>query len=104
MIVAEWLHVMMKAMVESTLFIGYSVGTHNPTINSHLQFGDDTLLIRVKSWVNVRVLGASLVLFETMLGQKVNFHKSMLVCINIDESWFIEATSILPLKIGRISF
>jgi hypothetical protein len=54
---------------------------------SHLQFADDTLLLWVKSWANVRALRAVLVLFETMSGLKVNFNKSMLMGVNIPDSW-----------------
>jgi len=34
-----------------------------------------------------------------MSGLKVNYHKSMLVNINIDDSWLIEAASILSVKL-----
>ncbi|GAU31199.1 hypothetical protein TSUD_210560 [Trifolium subterraneum] len=37
---------------------------------SHLQFADDTLILGVKSWANIRALRAVLVLFETMSGLK----------------------------------
>ncbi|KEH38240.1 hypothetical protein MTR_2g064455 [Medicago truncatula] len=39
-----------------------------------------------------------------MSGLKVNYHKSMLVGINIDESWLNEATSVISCKIGRVPF
>jgi len=71
---------------------------------SHLQFADDTLLIGVKGWSNVRALRAALVLFENMLGLKVNYHKSMLFDINIEDSWLFEAVSILSCTIGRFPF
>jgi hypothetical protein len=37
-------------------------------------------------------------------GSKVNYHKSILVGINIVESWLQEAFSILSCKIGKIHF
>lgn len=40
---------MMKAMVGSALFRGYSVGSSNLVVVSHLQFADDTLLLGEKS-------------------------------------------------------
>jgi len=95
---------MMTTVTEANLFIGYSVGSNNPTVNSHLQFVDDTLLMGVKSWENVRALRAVLFLFESMSGLKVNFHNSMLIRINIDESWVHEAVSVLSCKIGRLPF
>ncbi|GAU37198.1 hypothetical protein TSUD_30630 [Trifolium subterraneum] len=49
----------------------------NSVAISHLQFADDTLLVGVKSWANVRALRAVLILFERISGLKVNFHKSL---------------------------
>jgi len=39
-----------------------------------------------------------------MSGLKVNFHKSMSVDININESWLNEAASVLSCKVGRVPF
>lgn len=71
---------------------------------SHLQFVDDTLLIGDKSWANVCVMRATLVLFEAMSGLKVNFHKSSLVGVNIINSWLHEAASVLGCKGGKMPF
>jgi len=43
------MHVLMTTVVEATIFTGYSVGRYNPTVISHLQFADDTVLLGVKS-------------------------------------------------------
>ncbi|CAJ2632329.1 unnamed protein product [Trifolium pratense] len=104
LLAAEGLNVLMEAMVARNLFQGYSVGGQGSVSVSHLQFADDTLLMGVKSWANVRALRAVLVLFETMSGLKVNFNKSMLVGVNIPESWLCEAASILCCKVGKIPF
>ncbi|CAJ2644025.1 unnamed protein product [Trifolium pratense] len=101
---AEGLNVLMEAMVARNLFTGYSVGGQESIVVSHLQFADDTLLMGVKSWANVRALRAVLVLFETMSGLKVNFHKSVLVGVNIPDSWLDEAASVLCCKVGKIPF
>ncbi|XP_024640670.1 uncharacterized protein [Medicago truncatula] len=68
------------------------------------QFADDTLLVRVKSWSNVRALKAVLVLFESISGLKVNFNKSMLFGVNVNESWLHEASSVLRCKHGSLPF
>ncbi|GAU51437.1 hypothetical protein TSUD_413370 [Trifolium subterraneum] len=68
---AEGLYVLMEAVVDRHLFEGYRIGERDPVPVSHLQFADDTLLLGVKSWVNMRALRAVLVLFETMSGLKV---------------------------------
>jgi len=104
LLAAEGLNVSMTSTVNSNLFTGYSIGAHTPTVLSHLQFADDTLLLGVKSWANVRALRAILVMFENLSGLKVNYHKSMLVGINIVDSWLQEAASILSCKIGNIPF
>jgi len=76
----------------------------NQAVVSHLQFADDTLLLGNKSWVNVRALRATLVIFESMSGLKVNFNKSLLVGMNISDSWLNEAATMLTCKVGRIPF
>ncbi|CAJ2630732.1 unnamed protein product [Trifolium pratense] len=94
----------MEAMIANNLFKGYSIGEEGSMTVSHLQFADDTLLLGVKSWANVRALRAVLVLFETMSGLKVNFNKSMLVGVNIPDSWLGEAASALCCRVGKIPF
>ncbi|KEH40917.1 hypothetical protein MTR_1g037510 [Medicago truncatula] len=73
----------------------YEVGSVNSTVIFHLQFVNDTLLLGVKSWANVRALWVVLVLFELISGLKVNFNKSTLVRVNIAATWLSEAVTIL---------
>ncbi|KEH25429.1 hypothetical protein MTR_6g022740 [Medicago truncatula] len=74
------------------------VGLGDSVTVLHFQFVDDTLLLGEKSWVNVRALRVVLVLFEALSSLKVNFHKSMLVGVNINGSWLTEAAAILRCK------
>ncbi|GAU28621.1 hypothetical protein TSUD_55650 [Trifolium subterraneum] len=104
LLAVEGLHVLMEALEEHNLFTGYRVGNSAPISVSHLQFADDTLLMGTKCWANVRALWAVLVLFETMSGLKVNFNKSMLVGVNISDSWLGEAASALGCRVGKIPF
>jgi len=105
LIAAEGLNVMMNALVEAGHFSGYKVGANNNLVSiTHLQFADDTLLIGDRSWANIRALKALLILFEATSGLKVNFHKNMLVGVNIQDSWLAEAASILHCKLGRVPF
>jgi len=104
LIAAGGLNVMMKALVEAGLFSGYKVGANNHVSITHLQFVDDTLLIGERSWANIRALKALLLLFEVTSGLKVNFHKSMLVGVNIHDSWLAEASSVLNCKLARSPF
>jgi hypothetical protein len=61
-------------------------------------------LLGEKRWANVRALRAVLNLFADMSGLKVNFQKSLLVGVNISDSWLTEAASILNCKVGKIPF
>jgi hypothetical protein len=69
---------------------------------SHLQFTDDIVTFAEKSWANMRTIKAMLLLFETMSGLKVNFHKSLLVGVNVGDSLLEEASSVLSCKLGRL--
>jgi hypothetical protein len=91
-------------VVERNIFVGYKVGAASSVSVTHLQFADDTLLIGTKSWANVRAMRAVLVLFEAMSGLKVNFNKSMLVGVNVSDSWLNEASSVLRCRVGKVPF
>ncbi|KEH16957.1 hypothetical protein MTR_0061s0090 [Medicago truncatula] len=82
----------------------YKVGAPSSVSVTHLQFADDTLILGVKSWANVRAMRAVLVLFEAMSRLKVNFNKSMLVGVNVSDSWLNEAASILRCRVGKVLF
>ena len=43
-------------------------------------------------------------LFESLSGLKVNFHKSMLFGVNVNDSWFHEAAVVMHCKHGRLPF
>jgi len=104
LLAAESLNVMMSAVVTTGLFTPYSIGAKEPVLVSHLQFADDTLLIGVKSWANVRAMKAVLLLFEVVSRLEVNFHKSMLFGVNVSDSWLHEAVVVMHCKDGWIPF
>jgi mannosylglycoprotein endo-beta-mannosidase len=104
LLAAEGLSVMMRTVVHSNLFTGYTVGLRTPSVVSHFQFADYTLLMGVKSWANIRPLRAVLALFAAVSDLKMNFHKSMLVRVNVPETWLTEAASVLGCSVGRILF
>jgi len=80
----------MNATIMTCLFTSYNIGNTNKVVISHLQFAYDTLLVGVKSWVNVRSLKAVLILFEVISGLKVNFNKSLPVGVNVNDFWLTE--------------
>jgi hypothetical protein len=52
--IIDGMNVLMQAMVEGNRFVAYRVGGQEDVSVSHLQFADDTLLLGIKSWTNVR--------------------------------------------------
>jgi len=71
---------------------------------THLQFANDTLLLGEKSWLNVCSMRAALLLFEEIYGLKVNFHKSMLTGVNVNDSWLAEVALVMNCRRGSIPF
>jgi len=47
---------------------------------------------------------AVLILFEAISGLKVNFNKSQLVGVNIQESWLSEAALVMKCRVGSLPF
>ena len=90
LLAAEGFNILMNAAVEAQLFRGYGVGRDEEVGLTHLQFADDTLIIGEKSWRNVRSMHVVLLLFEEISGLKVNFHKSILTGVNVNETWLVE--------------
>lgn len=102
-VAAEGLHLLMSKAVQCNLFEGYRFRSEGKLV-SHLQYAVDTIIVGVKSWKNVWDIEASLQLFEMVSGLKINFHKSLLVGINIYQSWLEEAASVLHCRIGAFPF
>jgi len=100
LLAAEGFNILMNALVGAQLFQGYGVGRDEEVRLTHLQFADDTLILGAKSWQNVRSMRAVLLLFEEMSGLKVNFHKSMLTGVNVNESWLAEASVVMNCRRG----
>jgi len=104
LIAAEGFNVLMQALVEAQLYKGYRVGREGEVRITHLEFADDTLILGEKSWLNVRSMRAVLLLFENISSLKVNFHKSMLTGVNVNDSWLREAALVLNCRRGIVPF
>lgn len=92
--VAEGFHVLVEKMLDLEKFRGFKFDNQSDQI-SHLQYTDDTLIIGAKSWYNVRTIKADFKLFEMISNLKVDFHKSLLVGINISHDWLEVASKAL---------
>jgi len=104
LLAVEGFNVLMNAVVGTDMFHDFGVGDGRDVHISHLQFGDDTLIIGEKSWQNVRSIRAVLLMFEEVSGLRLHFHKSMLTGMNISDSWLTEAASVMNCRRGSIPF
>lgn len=65
----------------------------------HLQFDDDTLIMGEKSWANIKAIKSIILLFELTYELNINFHKNLLVGINVNDSWLEEAVAVLHSRV-----
>jgi hypothetical protein len=103
LLVAEGFAGLMRSAVEKNLFKGFRVGTEGLVI-SHLQYADDTLCIGEASMENLWTLKAILRGFELASGLKVNFGKSSLIGVNVNNNFMEEGCSFLNCKRSVIPF
>jgi hypothetical protein len=69
-----------------------------------LQFADDTMFMSEGSWENIWTVKAILRSFELVSGLKINFSKSSIVGINLDDDFVEAASTFLSCSIGSIPF
>lgn len=86
LIAAEGFNVMLNATIHAGILSGYNVRVDSIFWISHLQFVDDTLLLAEKIGVNIRAIKANLIMFQIIYCLKVNFHKSLSIGVNMEES------------------
>ncbi|GLT98279.1 hypothetical protein SLE2022_157910 [Rubroshorea leprosula] len=101
-IVAEGLHALLAEAERKNLFKGVTTSTNAPI--SHLQFADDTVLLSEASVSSIRAIKFIMRWFEIMLGLKINFSKSILYGVNVDNQWIDMAAQILNCKHGSLPF
>ena len=69
-----------------------------------LQFADDTILVGEGNWDNLWTIKTILRSFEIVSGLKVNFYKSKLYGINIEDSFLRASSSFLHCAVESIPF
>jgi hypothetical protein len=70
----------------------------------HLQYADDTLIVGEACVENLWYVKAILRWFELMSGLKVNFFKSSLMGIHVEDSFLEVASKFLNCKLGKLPF
>lgn len=103
LMMAEGLTGLMRNAVALGLFKGFKVGNGGEEV-SILQYADDTLLVGEASWENLWSMKAILRCFELVSGLRVNFHKSRVIGINVEQQFQHDAAMFLNCKSGKIPF
>ncbi|GKV30536.1 hypothetical protein SLEP1_g39339 [Rubroshorea leprosula] len=101
LIVAEGLNGIISSAVEKALFEGVQIGRGDLRI-SHLQFADDTLLMGKATEENIWTTKCIMQAFELVSGLKINYGKSSLIGINVNDVWEKEMTCLLNCKSGSL--
>ncbi|XP_028061933.1 uncharacterized protein LOC114265350 [Camellia sinensis] len=83
-IVAEGLNILLVRAKEMSLIKGATIRNNGLTV-THLQFADDTILFCEAEWVEVVTIKRILRCFEIFSGLKINYHKSVIAGIGVDE-------------------
>ncbi|GAU51438.1 hypothetical protein TSUD_413380, partial [Trifolium subterraneum] len=102
LIVAEGLSALMHKVVSLGFFRGFKVCPE--VVVSHLQYADDTLFIGEACVENLWTMKAILRWFELISGLKVNFFKSRLFGVNVENAFMDQAASFLHCKKGDFPF
>jgi hypothetical protein len=103
LLVAQGFGGAMRRAEELGMFKGFKIRNYGPTI-SHLQYADDTLCIGEATVENIWTLKAILRGFERASGLKVNFWKSSLMGVNIDDTFMEMACNFLNCIRGDFPF
>lgn len=89
-LVMEVLTVLMRKAIEIREFRGFKI--NDTEVVTMLQFADDTIILAEGDTPNLWSIKFILRGFELMYGLKVNFYKSNIYDVNV-EDWFLNATS-----------
>lgn len=98
-LVVETLSLVIEKATNLGLWEGVETSRGGPKI-SHLQYADDTVIFcppKVEFLLNIK---KTLILFQLASGLQVNFHKSSIHGIHLDDSWLQSMAKTLLCKVG----
>ncbi|GLT48339.1 hypothetical protein SLA2020_219710 [Shorea laevis] len=101
LIIAEGLNRLVSEAVKKRKLEGVEVGNRGFRI-LHLQYADDTILFGAATDENVWAMKGILRAFELVSGLKINFNKSQLVGICVEDEWLNKMSWVLRCKKGAL--
>lgn len=102
LVVVEGLAGLFRKAEDNNCFRGFSVA-NNLTV-SLLQFADDTILFCDGNYRNLWCIKAILRSFEMCSGLKINYSKSNVFGVNLEEQVLRSVSAFLPCSRGKIPF
>ena len=99
-IAAEALNRLIIKATKASLWEGIRISKESPPL-THLQYADDTIMFchpDIHSLVNIK---KTLIIFQLISGLQINFHKSSIMGINIENCWLLSAAETLHCKVGH---
>ncbi|XP_028101309.1 uncharacterized protein LOC114300656, partial [Camellia sinensis] len=102
-ITVEGLDILLSRAKELGLIRGVNIGSEGLNL-SHLQFVDDTILFCEADWVEVTNVKRILRCFEVVFGLKINYHKSAISGVGIEEESVVEFASRLNCPCQKLPF
>ncbi|GKV29684.1 hypothetical protein SLEP1_g38589 [Rubroshorea leprosula] len=102
-IVAEGLNGLMSSAVDKERYKGVGIGNGDAMV-THLQFADDTIFFGDATEDNIRVIKCIVRTFELVSGLKINFGKSQLIGVGVDQNWSAKMAYQLCCKEGKLPF
>ncbi|GJW74053.1 hypothetical protein Tco_0133423 [Tanacetum coccineum] len=99
----KWLNAIVSTTVEKGAFRGVVVDANNVTV-SNLQYTDDTIFFGEWNKENAKSLMCLLKCFEKVSGLKVNYNKSKLYGIGVNEREMLEMARWMGCGIGEFLF
>jgi hypothetical protein len=103
LLVVERIGLLMSRAVSLCFFKPFLIKNSGVSV-SHLQYADDTLFIGEACMENLWCVKAILRWFELMSGLKVNFAKSRLLGVEMEDSFLHVTSKFLNYKIGKFPF
>ncbi|KAE8704873.1 hypothetical protein F3Y22_tig00110435pilonHSYRG00103 [Hibiscus syriacus] len=99
----ELLHLLLTKAVDMGLFSGFDLGLQDRAFKlSHLQFADDLIIFSKGSIRELRNIRRVLLIYELLVGLKLNLGKSRIFGINVEEGELTNWAEVIGCSVGYL--
>ncbi|XP_039048586.1 uncharacterized protein LOC120189350 [Hibiscus syriacus] len=99
----ELLHLLLTKTVDMGLFSGFDLGLQDRAFKlSHLQFADDLIIFNKGSIRELRNIRRVLLIYELLVGLKLNLGKSRIFGINVEEGELTNWAKVIGCSVGYL--